>query len=143
MNTKKMSLNLSNFIFLLGMASCLIGCHDNQICFDIDKQVLFTTSDNPLSNFYIEEISGDLVLIQAKKDRAESHYDFSIIDTINYSYEKLGKNRKMIKNYFLKPHSTYNIKNSSYGEAANGKLIFETDATGNVIKSNSECNFDG
>lgn len=125
------------FIILL---SVFIGCDSNKICFDMEKQLVYSNDKSPILKLYIEEEGGAMIRVQKKKGRIASHYlNLADLDTINYQFIEVGQGNKLLSRYSLNPNSTYRIDNTSIGDAAAQSILIKTGSDGAVISSNQIC----
>lgn len=123
------------FLFFL-----FASCGGNEICFDINNQTIYSQDNLKINKLSIDEIKGDLIWITLKKEGiAEALFNLEKMDTLNFNYEKSGFTRSTIKQYALKPNSTYEIDNISDGDAASGKLTIKTNGIGKVYYSSIIC----
>lgn len=127
---------MKNRILIIFIASiCFLSCTGNEIYFDITEKTIKSCNDKYLTKIYIKNIdSKEFYSIESIEIKSK-HLNLRELDD-NYSIINLKG--EVLKNdkFVLKPLTSYEITNASWGDAVEQTIIVETNNLGQVITSN-------
>jgi hypothetical protein len=127
---------MKNRILIIFIASiCFLSCTGNEIYFDITEKTIKSCNDKYLTKIYIKNIdSKEFYSIESIEIKSK-YLDLRELDD-NYSIINLKG--EVLKNdkFVLKPLTSYEITNASWGDAVEQTIIVETNNLGQVITSN-------
>lgn len=127
---------MKNRILIIFIASiCFLSCTGNEIYFDITEKTIKSCNDKYLTKVYIKNIDTKEFYSIESIEVKSKYLDLKELDD-NYSIINLKG--EVLKNdkFVLKPLTSYEITNASWGDAVEQIIIVETNNLGQVITSN-------
>jgi hypothetical protein len=127
---------LDKTIHLAVIVTLFSSCYNNNIYYDMKKQLVETCNGKPIRQLYIISQDNHIFYHFALINDQEGVNSFSLLNLNNqYSLEIL--NRKIpLEGFKLIPGAEYKITNSSYGDAASSDIKIKVGERGEIAFAN-------
>jgi hypothetical protein len=123
---------------VLGLAAWIqiVGCKNNDVCYDEKNNAVISTSRLPIRKMYIDkDHTSSLVCVRVKSLDVK----VSVFDITNGDFEIAYNGKVFTEEGHYFPLSSYEIGHYTIGDADIGVIRFDTDSVGMPVNTSSVC----
>lgn len=121
----------------------LVGCRDNEMCFDESNQVV-RAKDSGFLKLYIENEESHTVfqITKRKGNKPNTELKLLDIDTSQYEIKRLGLQQYNADTLPLNPNSIWKLENVTAGSAASYEIEVQIQENGLIQAVGKSCPLD-